>query len=408
MASAAGGQGPKDKGRDDDDLGRSRVERFATLPAAVGQNSAPFGHPEGLCADAAGNIYSNTFEFGAQNFIHVFDRHGNLITSTPTPGPQGPGDFPVAPLGCFVSGKKLYVNDVVHGTELEYQLPLNAMSTPHFYPVCGGPFGGAPNSATPQCFLNANYVGPDKRIYISDNGDALTTPLNFNDRIGRIWVLDPDTGIAARFIDNPPELAVAPGPYVGDPAPGGFVLPFSANGIAFSRDGEALYIANMSTSKIYKQNVKHCRNPFTGCETDGGLSLFSHDPDGLIKGPDNMDFDAKGNLWIASGQNDHVVVLDRNGHVDAVIGTFKGFDQDGAPKELLQPSGIIFANGSIYVGNESSQTLRPDNSLLKPGDRIDWSKLKLFTISRIDLETPEDHGRDNDHDNNGHSHDDRR
>ena len=153
----------------------------------------------------------------------------------------------------------------------------------------------------------------------------------------------------------------------------------------------------MSTSKIYKQNVRSCRNPFTGCEREGGLTLFSHDPEHLINGPDNMDFDARGNLWIASGQNDHVVVLDRTGHIDAVFGTFKGFDNDGAPKGLLQPSGIIFANGSIYVGNESSQTLRPDNSLLKPADRIDWSKLKLFTISRIDAELPENGNHDDDH-----------
>jgi len=394
MASAANGQGPKDKG-DDDDAVRGGVHQFATLPAAVSPTGAAFGHPEGLCADAAGNIYSNTFEFGFRNFIHVFDRQGKLISSTPTPGAQSP-DVPVAPLGCTVSGTKLYVNDVVHGNELEYQLPLHEMDLPIVHPVCGGALGA---SAGPQCFLNANYVGPDKRIYMSDNGGAL-----FGDVIGRIWVFDPVTQLASAFIDDPPELAVAPGPYVGGTPPG-FVLPFSANGIAFSRDGAALYIANMSTSKIYKQEVRNCQNRFTGCERDGGLTLFSHDPEGLINGPDNMDFDARGNLWIASGQNDHVVVLDRTGHIDAVFGTFKGFDKDGAPKGLLQPSGIIFANGAIYVGNESSQALRPDNTLLKPADQIDWKKLKLFTISRIDAEVPERNDRDDDH---GRSGDDRR
>jgi sugar lactone lactonase YvrE len=382
MASAAG-NGQSAKAADDPVHGG--VHSFATLPQS-GSPGAPLGHPEGLCADSEGNIYSNTFDFGRQNYIYVFNRQGKLISSTPTPGAQNASDFPVAPLGCTVRelpelGRKLYVNDVVHGSELEYTLPLNEMSTPHPYPVCGGPFGGAPTSDRPQCFLNANYVGPDKRIYISDNGDALTTPLNFNDRIGRIWVLNPETGIASRFIDDPAELRVAGGPYVGDPSPGGFVLPFSANGIAFSRDNTALYVANMSTNVIYKQEVTNCGLP-SGCERQGGLIPFSHDPQHLIQGPDNMDFDDRGNLWIASGQNDHVVVLNRNGDIATVFGRFEGFDNDGAPKGLLQPSGVIFANGSIYVGNESSQTLRPAT------DPTHWQDLKLFTISRIDAEVP--------------------
>jgi len=375
MASAAGnGQGPKPA----DLKVRGGVHSFATLPER-GVPGAPLGHPEGLCADAAGNIYANTFDFGSQNYIYVFDRQGKLISSTPTPGARNDSDYPVAPLGCTVSGNKLYVNDVVHGNELVYTLPLSDNDRPYStLSVCGGPFGGAPDTDHPQCFLNANYVNPiDKQVYISDNGGAL-----FGDVIGRIWVLNPETGLASRFIDNPPELKVADGPYVGmtPPVPSATVLPFSANGVAFSRDGSALYIANMSTNKIYKQPVANCNLP-SGCERNGGLTLFSSDP--IIQGPDNMDFDDRGNLWIASGQNNHVVVLNSKGDVAAVFGNFEGFEKDGAPKGLLQPSGIIFANGTIYVGNESNPSLMT----LKAG--IDFSPLRLFTISRISAEIPD-------------------
>ena len=42
------------------------VVRFATLPA-----SSP-GHPEGIAADAGGNIYAATFSFAGQNLIHIY------------------------------------------------------------------------------------------------------------------------------------------------------------------------------------------------------------------------------------------------------------------------------------------------------------------------------------------------
>jgi sugar lactone lactonase YvrE len=387
LAAAGGrGDGRGDGPRDNDDgIVYGGVQRFATLPARS-LNGLALGHPEGLCADAEGNIYANSFEQPAasgyiQNYIYKFNRQGRLVTSTPTP--QG-----VVPLGCTVTNNKFYMNDVFGGDELEYELPLTASSVPSIYHICGG-FIGNPG---PVCGLNANYAGPDGRIYMSDNGAGL-----FGDFIGRIWVLNPRDGSAEIFI-APPELMVQNLP-VTQYVPTGTVLPYSANGVAFSRDGSALYIANMSTNTIYKQRVKHCRNRFTGCQADGDISVFSHDPRHFIQGPDNIDFDDNGYLWIASGQTQHVVALDQQGNVAGVFGTFRGFDNQGAPIGLLQPSGVIFSKGKLYIGNESSQ------SLLPAADNIDWGAQKLFTVSSIDLDAIEGgHPHDNGH--NDHSHDD--
>src|SRR5450755_4236204 len=208
------------------------VEHFATLQARSSPTGVAEGHPEGLCADADGNIYANSFEEPTsggyvQNYIYTFGRDGNLVTATPTPAG-------IVPLGCIVSHHKFYMNDVFGGNELEYTLPLSDTSLPdRTFHICGG-FVGNPG---PVCGLNANYPGPDRRIYMSDNGAGL-----FKDFTGRIWVLDPETGSSGIFID-PPELAVANLP-TADYVPLGTVLPYSANGIAFSRDGSALYIAN--------------------------------------------------------------------------------------------------------------------------------------------------------------------
>ena len=346
--------------------GQSVIKRFATLPKMTSSTGTPVGHPEGLCADSWGDIFADTFELPnangyVQNYIDVFGHNGKLKTQTPVP-------TGVVPLGCIISGSQLFINDVFNGNELLYDLPLTDTSVPaRTFPICGG-FVGNPG---PLCALNANYPGPDGRIYMTDNGEA-----EFGDFTGKIWVLDPITGVSSVFI-APPQLAVKSVP-IADYVPTGTVLPFSANGIAFSRDGSAFYVANMSTNKIYKQRVQNC-DLSTGCEPLGSISQFSKDPAGLIQGPDNMDFDFDGNLWIASGQDQHVVVLNSKGQVIQVFGSFQGFDRHGAPVELLQPSGIIFSQNSIYIGNESNQ------SLLPAADGIEWNELKEFTISVIDV-----------------------
>ncbi len=346
-----------------DDSALGGVHRFATLPELTSSTGTPVGHPEGLCADSWGNIYADTFELPnangyVQNYIDVFGPDGKLKTSTPVP-------TGVIPLGCAISGSQFFMNDVFNGNELLYNLPLTDTTLPTTtFPICGGLVG----NPGPVCLLNANYPGPDGRIYMSDNGYAV-----YGDYIGRIWVLDPKTGVSSVFISTP-QLSVKNVPLT-QYVPTGTVLPFSANGIAISRDGSALYIANMSTNRIFRQRLQNCGDPVAGCEPLGSITQFSKDPNGLIQGPDNMDFDFNGNLWIASGQDQHVIALDSKGNIIGVFGSFQGFDAGGAPGGLLQPSGIIFSQGKIYVGNESNQTLLP------AADNIKWSLLKRFTIS---------------------------
>jgi sugar lactone lactonase YvrE len=348
------------------------VTAFATLPEMISTSTnLALGHPEGLCADSSGNVYADTFEqpIGGpggtyvQNFVYQFSPKGNLVSATPV-------KTGVVPLGCIVSGNSLYFNDVYNGDEYQYTLPLTASSQPtKVFHICGG-FTGKPG---PLCAMNANYPGPDGNIYISDNGAAL-----FGDFIGRIWELNPATGNSSIFLDSSTgatAIAVA-NLATADYVPTGSTLPYSANGIAFSRDGLGLYIANMSTNTIYVQAIKNCFMG-TGCEPDGDLVQFSNDPLHFISGPDNMDFDENGNLWIASGQEQHVVALNKEGNVVGVFGAYNGLSSAGAPMGLLQPSGIIYSQGNIYIGNESNQSLLPSS------DDINWAGLKEFTISSV-------------------------
>jgi SMP-30/gluconolaconase/LRE-like protein len=373
------------------------VHPFATLPEIINSTTGlPEGHPEGLCADSAGNVYADSFEqpIGGpggtyvQNYIYKFGPNGNLISATPTVNG-------VVPLGCIVSGNKFYMNDVYNGDEYQYTLPLTARSKPtKVFHVCGG-FTGKPGA---PCALNANAVGPDGRVYMTDNGSAF-----FDLFEGHIYVVDPrtETGNAAVFLSPSTSAIYATALNIieipasqGGPSfvPNGSFLPYSANGITFSHDGSALYFANMSTNLIWKQPVTSC-NSAVGCQPEGDVAQFSHDPLNFIQGPDNIIFDNDGNLWVASGQQQHIVALDRHGDVAGVFGAFHGIGSNGAPIGLLQPSGVIFANGYIYIGNESNDGGNggPGNALLPNTFYVDWTALKRFTISRVKADLLEAH-----------------
>ena len=324
----------------------SDVRTFATLPERVGSDPSDpgrpmaLGHPEGLTADAEGNVYAATFDVGFQNYIYVYEPGGRLRTALPTP-------HDTAPLGMVTDERYLYVNEVLYGSILIYDLPLTVDSVPRVYNICGG-FLAAFGVGTPGkefCALNANDLGPDGRLYISDNGAGPSFTGSEKFRNGRIWVLDPRTGASGVWFDQDTrgELNVALSSFPE----------FGANGVAFSNDGAALYIANMSTDIIYKMALSDCR---TGCRP-AGLSVFAKGNG--INGPDNIAFDDTGILWVASGQNDRVVAINSRGQVVAKFGSFEGFTRGGAPKGLLQPSGIIVSGDHVYVGNESSRGVGP-------------------------------------------------
>ena len=67
-----------------------------------------------------------------------------------------------------------------------------------------------------------------------------------------------------------------------------------------------VFMANMSMDVIYRMPVNGCR---TGCQPTS-LREFARGQG--LNGPDNIDFDENGILWVASGQNDRVVGINRD------------------------------------------------------------------------------------------------
>ena len=297
------------------------VVRFATLPPGP-------GHPEGIAADKNGNIYVATFDFTTTNAIHVFGTNGRLLTSIPLPG--------VVPLGlAFDAAGNLYVANFGGGNVLKFSPPFNANSLPAVtFTVC------APVLFV-DCGLNAMDFDSSGDLYVSDSFG------------GKIYKIDLPAGTVSLFASDE-LLKPAPPPH-------GFP-PFGANGLAFSEDGQTLFVANTADDRILKVNV-----------VSKAVSAFAES----INGADGILFDPQGRLWVAANQSDEVVALNAEGRVIERRGSFEGIGPDGAAKGLLFPASIVVSRRSLFVTNTA---LALTGTASEPE-----ADVTAFTVSRIPL-----------------------
>ena len=299
----------------------NKVERFATLP-----KPGP-GLPEGIAADADGNIYVATFDFTQTNNLYVFRRNGRLRTTIPLPG--------VAPLGLALSAAgDLYVADFGNGNVLKFAPPFTSSSAPvATFAVCGGAGGG--------CGLNAIAFDAAGNLYVSDSFG------------GKVFKIVQPAGTVSTFVSHD---LLTPGSH-------GFP-PFGANGLVFNAAGTHLFIANTADDRILRYEI-----------ATGTLSTFAES----INGADGIAFDHHGRLWVAANQADEVVALNSRGRVVERRGSFRGIDHDGAVKGLIFPASLVISRGDIYVTN-LALPLTPAE-----GDEPE-EDVTTYTVSRFELD----------------------
>jgi sugar lactone lactonase YvrE len=265
------------------------VSRFATLPE--GQP----GHPEGIAADAAGNIYAASFDFSGNNRIYVFGPNGRLKDTIDLTGH--------VPLGMqFGPDGKLYVADFGTGAVLQLAPPGHAIT--RTYPVCAG--------AGTTCGLNAIAFDASGLLHVSDSFG------------GNVFTVERTSGAVATYVQDE-RLRPAPAPH-GFPG-------FGANGLAFK--GTDLYVANTADDRILKISAAKEITTFTES----------------INGADGIAFDSSGRLWVCANQENVLYVLNGAGRVLDIIGGFEGVGEDGAPRGLLFPASVVESRGALYVTN---------------------------------------------------------
>ena len=318
---------------------RTPATTFATLPDGS-------GGPEGITADAEGNIYASSFGFTAKGpvsgpgKVFVFDPSGKLVRQLSLLiGGTTPSSPHLLGLRFHPTTGALLVLDFGAGQVLKVD-PFTGVSKV---------FMTVPNPAAAG--LNDLTFDRDGNVYVSDSFQGI------------VWRVGQGGGTATAWVDSP--LLRTTG-----------VPPFGANGLRFNNEQTALFVANTGDRTVIKIPVSG--SPLTA----GSPVVFVNS----IGGADGLIIDDTDNIWVVANQDDEIVIIDPTGRVIARLADFQGLSPDGAVKGLLFPASLVFSGEFLYVTN-----LALDLRLFGITEAVDsqWAaQVTQYTLSKIPARIP--------------------
>ena len=269
--------------------------------------------PEGLIADPTGNLYvaSNSDSATTVGYICVINPAGHITDIIPVPAGAVPA---VGLLGELWEHGRLYVLDQAddvapHGRLLRIDPVTHAVTT----------------VATGFTFPNSVVEDRQGNLYISDSLE------------GRVYRLAPG-GLPTVWAAGPSLVSANPAQPVG------------ANDMALDRGGRYLYIDNTGNRQMLRIPV----------ESDGSAGRIQLFADGAaidrslglagpvaLYGPDGIQFDVKGNLYVMANQADEVQVLAPDG---ALIRRYSGTGTNA----LDFNASPVFVGDMLYMTNMSA------------------------------------------------------
>lgn len=219
----------------------------------------------------------------------------------------------------------------------------------------------------------STIAGTGTKGYSGDGGPALQATFNLPhelrfDSKGDLYVVDM-TNHAVRKIDLKTKVittvaGTGVAGYSGDGGPGVKAQLKQPHSIQFGPDGH-LYICDIGNHVIRKLELA------SGVITTvAGTGKPGITPDGSpvtgtpLKGPRSMDFDAQGNLWLATREGNQVFKIDLQGNkIHHIAGTgAKGLTGNGGPAKdctLSGPKGIALdTEGNVWLADCESHTIR--------------------------------------------------
>lgn len=301
---------------------------FAGKPAVgvvtnFGPNLATVCHqPEGIAIDPTGNLYAASFAFSPVANICVENKHGQIVDVIPVAAGQGGVASLLGEL--FTPGQGLYVVDFANGAPNNGRLLRINVKT-HAVTVL----------ATGYSAPNAIAQDRHRNLYVSDSF------------LGTIFKVAPDGSSNAVWIHDQ-RLQPQPG---GSP-------PFGANGVAFDRDQDFLYVATTSDSKIYRIPVEDdgSAGPMELFASGAAIDAAQRTTEAL-HGADGIMFDVRGNLYVCANSAQHpapglpgeIQVLSPDAQL---IARYDGVGEN----DLDFPASLVFRGRTLYVTNLSLDT----------------------------------------------------
>jgi streptogramin lyase len=216
-------------------------------------------------------------------------------------------------------------------------------------------------------------AGCGRKGYSGDGGPATKAELNEPyeirfDRSGNMFFVEMRNNIVRRVNARTHVISTVAGTgkagFSGDGGQATKAEMSSPHSIQFGSNG-SLYVCDIGNHRIRKIDMRT-----RVITTFAGTGQRLPTPDGAriagtpLNGPRTIDFDARGDMWLALREGNRVFRLDTASRtIHHVAGTGKmGFTGNGGPAKdatLSGPKGIAVApNGNIYLADTESHTVR--------------------------------------------------
>ena len=284
-------------------------------PVGIVQNFGPnlkqdCPNPEGIAVDPTGNLYAASFAFKPVANICVVSPDQQIIDRIPISA--GSDGLPAALLGeLFEPSQALYVVDFADGNAPHGRLLKVNPASHEVITLATG-------------FAAANAIAQDRHrnLFVSDSF------------LGRINKVAPDGSSNTVWIDS--DLLRTSG-----------FPPFGANGLAFDRNQEFLYVANTGDSRVL-------RVPVLADGSAGDIEIFAdgaainarQGTSNALHGADGIMFDVRGNLYVCANQANEIQVLSPEANLTARY--------SGTGVNILDfPASLVFHERALYITNLS-------------------------------------------------------